>query len=445
MSKEILENINLLKKYDVHSWDYTEYPHKEVWSKEKKGKAFREAIIDVYSKSKVAPSMLYLHIPFCEQLCYFCICSKEITKDYSRVHDYARNYLIKEIDMMREVFKECGATPNFNEIYIGGGTPNYLNKEDFDAVLEKIGTLIDLKKIKQFTVESDPRRVDIDKLNFYHSRGVNKLSFGVQDFDPKVQKEINRIQSPKLLKDLLVPDIRQKFKSINFDILIGLPGQTKKTMRSTIEKVVELKPDRIQFAYCHFRPVHRKYMVLMERNQRLPDFYEQKSIFAEGVEAILEGGYIRTGFEHFATPEDPTTKALSKKGTIHYNCVGSVTGDYTGLIGLGSSGYSSVGEDYYFQNFYEQNLYRQSIDKGELPVLRGYKLTRQDKICRDVINTIRTYFQISYQDIEKKYEINFHEYFKKSLKSLDEFALDGLVIKEEGRIRLTPNGEHFST
>jgi len=445
MSKEILQNISLLKKYDVHSWDYNEYPHKEVWSNKKNGKAFREAIIDVYSKPDIAPSMLYLHIPFCEQLCYFCICSKEITKDYSRVHNYTRNYLLKEIEMIRDVFKECGKSPNFNEIYIGGGTPNYLNKEDFDAVLEKIAEFVDLKKIKQFTVESDPRRVDVDKLNFYHTRGVNKLSFGVQDFDPAVQKEINRIQPPELLHNLLIPEIREKFKSINFDILIGLPGQTPKTMRDTIEKVVDLKPDRIQFAYCHYRPVHRKYMTLMTRHQGLPDFYEQKAIFAEGVEAILDGGYVRTGFEHFATPEDPTTKALLNKGTIHYNAVGSVTGEYTGLIGLGSSGYSSVGEDYYFQNFYEQNLYRNSIDEGDLPVLRGYQLTEQDKICRDVINTIRTYFQISYKDIESKHNINFHKYFEKSISALDEFVRDGLVIIEENSLRLTSNGEHFST
>jgi oxygen-independent coproporphyrinogen-3 oxidase len=387
--------------------------------------------------------MLYLHIPFCPKLCYYCICSKQVTEDYSRVHDYVRNYLLKEVEMVGDVFRECGRDPKFTALYFGGGTPNYLNEADFDAILDKISKFVDFDKITQFTVESDPRRVDVDKLRFYHSRGVNKLSFGVQDFDPTVQQEINRISSPDLLHRLLIPEIREKFGSINFDILIGLPGQTPSTMRRTIEQVLELEPDRIQFAYCHYSPAHRKYMILLNRNRLIPDFYERKAIFAEGLETILDGGYIRTGFEHFAKPIDPDAQAFVKEEAI-YNGFGPATGEYNGIIGLGSSGYSSIGEDYYFQNVYEQTLYRKSLNKGCLPVLRGYKLTPDDKLCRDVINRIRTYFRLSYQNIETKYGINFHERFSNQLILLEEFVRDGLVVINSDGLRLTPNGQHFS-
>ena len=387
--------------------------------------------------------MLYLHIPFCPELCYYCICSKEITKRYSRIHDYVRNYLLKEIEMVGSVFEECGCSPRFVELYFGGGTPNCLDKADFDAILDKISVFVDFDKIEQFTMESDPRRVDVDMLRFYHSRGVDRLSFGVQDFDPMVQREINRISPPELFHRLLIPEIRDRFSIVNFDILVGLPGQTPAAMSRTIEQALELEPDQIQFAYCHYRPVTRRYMILLNRNRLIPDFYERKAIFAEGLEAIINGGYIRTGFEHFAKPVDLVAQAFIKE-EVTYNSLGPTTGECKGIIGLGSSGYSSIGEDYYFQNVYEQSLYREALTKGCLPILRGYKLTPDDKLCRDVISRIRTYFRMRYQDVETKYGINFHERFASGLAVLEEFARDGLVVINVDGFYLTPNGQHLS-
>ena len=444
MSKEVLSDINLLKKYHHNLvYDYTEYPTKANWDYEAGDKEYSDALKDWIPRNSNKPVLFYVHTPFCEQLCYFCLCSKEITKDYEKVKHYLENYLFKEMDLLIALFDESNLKPNVEEIYMGGGSPTYYREEEFLALLNKMKTFIDFDKIKTFTVEIDPRRVDLDRLRFYHKCGVNRLSFGVQDFDLDVQKEINRVQPPALVANLLTPEIRELFPIINFDLLIGLPKQTPKKIAQTIKHAVEIGPDEIQTMYVHYKPDARKYMTRMVRNQGMPDFYERKAIFVEATESLLDSGYVRAGFESFAKPEDPLAASMVEEKAF-YNSLGTQTGEAINFIAVGSSAHGALGDEYYFQNFYEQNLYREALDKGEFPIYRGYKFNEDDKIRQDIIKRIRTYFYVDYQYIEKRYSISFEEYFEQELKNLIEFERDGLIIMSDSRFELTEIGRHMS-
>ncbi|MBH09570.1 MAG: oxygen-independent coproporphyrinogen III oxidase [Candidatus Marinimicrobia bacterium] len=444
MNKEILTDINLLKKYHHNLvYDYTEYPTKANWDYSAGDKEYRDALKDWIPNNKDKSCLFYVHTPFCEELCYFCLCSKEITNDYNKVKDYLDNYLLKELDLLIELMEKNKLNPSVEEIYMGGGSPTYYHEKEFEVLLNKMRSFIDFNKVKTFTVEIDPRRVDLDRLRFYHECGVNRLSFGVQDFDHDVQEEINRIQPPEMVAKLLTPEIRELFPVINFDLLIGLPRQTPEKIAETIRHTVDIGPDEIQTMYVHYKPDVRKYMTRMVRNNPMPDFYERKAIFVEATESLMQAGYKRAGFESFAKPSDPLSKAMDD-GNAYYNSLGTQTGEAINFIAVGSSAHGSLGDDYYFQNYYEQNLYKKSLDKGEFPVYRGYKLTTDDKIRRDIIKRIRTYFLVDYDTINNNYSIDFKDYFSKEMNSLKEFEQDGLVRINESDFVLTELGKHMS-
>ena len=283
----------------------------------------------------------------------------------------------------------------------------------------------------------------MDRLKFYHDCGANRLSFGVQDFDPDVQTRINRHQPPELLHKLMTPEIRKLFPVINFDLLIGMPSQTPESMAQTIEHVVDLGPDQVQTMYMHYKPDTRSYMVRMVKDGPLPDFYDRKALFVEATTRLLDAGYDRAGFESFAKPNDILSNAIDTDRAT-YNSLGTVTAEALNFIAIGSSAHGAFGDDYYFQNYYEQNLYHQSLDKGEFPVYRGYKLDAEDRLRREVIKLIRTYFTVDFASIEETHEVHFKEHFAKELDTLKEFENDGIVKLNSDRLVLTELGRHFS-
>ncbi len=441
---ELLDDIKLLKKYHASLVnDYTEYPTKAHWSENFGQNEYKNCLVDWIGKNPDKKILFYVHTPFCEQLCYFCLCSKFITQDYDKVKNYLYNYLFKEIDLLKNHLNKNKLSLNVNEVYFGGGSPTYYKEEEFKNLIEKLKELFEFKKVDDFTVEIDPRRVNEEKLLFYSEMGVNRLSFGIQDFDIDVQKEINRIQPPELLKKLLTDKVRKSFNAINFDLLIGLPAQNVTTIKKTINKVVELKPTQIQTMYMHYKPQTRKYMIKMQRNVLLPDFYDRKVMFANASKNLLESGYKRAGFESYALPEDVLSKSIDK-GEAYYNSLGTQKGEVTNFVAVGSSAHGCLGNEYYFQNFYEQNLYREAIDRNEFPIYRGMKLTEDDKIRQYIVKTIRTYFKIEYEEVNLKYKVNFINYFEPELKALQEFSKDGLININDKYFKLTEVGVHFS-
>lgn len=441
-NKNILQNVNLLKKYDIFAFDYIEYPHKSFWKKDLKQEDIRSRLRKLINEQ--VSTMLYIHVPFCEQLCMFCICHRQITSDNKIAMKYLKDSLFLEIDLMKSIAKETGKKFNFKEVYFGGGSPTFLNEEEFKFLKEKLSEIVDFSQLNQFSVEIDPRRVKSDRLLFYHTQGVNKLSFGVQDFDPKVQENINRIQPSKLIDDILTKEVRDKFKSINFDLLVGLPGQTVKTISSTIKEVIRLRPDRVALAYLAYNPDFHPHQRHMMMKSLLPDFYERKELFVEAVEMLSASEYVRTGFEHFALPHDDVSKSLSK-GKAYYNSFGATTGDCTSVLALGRSSYSTIGDDLYYQNFYKQNEYQSFLEAGKIPLERGWILDKDTIIRREIIKNIRTYFELDKEIINEKYNINFDKYFKEELKQLKSFFNDNLIFTEKSKIVTTESGKHFAS
>ena len=442
-ASKVLENANLIKKYHANLvYDYTEYPTKGHWSESFSDEDYKNCIVEWFPQNKNKPVLFYVHTPFCEQLCNFCLCSKEITRDYERVKDYLYKYLLKEIDMLEDHLIKNKINFNYKEIYFGGGSPTYYREEEFAFLINRLKKFIDFKNIDDFTVEIDPRRVDEDRLIFYNEMGVNRLSFGVQDFDPGVQEEINRIQPPELLQNLLTERVRKLFPVINFDLLIGLPRQSVSTITDTIKHVVDLKPTQLQTMYVHYKPGTRKYMIKMVRNEPMLDFYDRKAVFQQASKLLIESDYKRAGFESYALPNDPLTKSMNEKKAV-YNSLGTQKGEATNFIAVGSSAHGVLNDQFYFQNFYEQNLYREALDNDRFPIYRGLRLTEDDTIRREVIRHIRTFFNVEF-DFLKKIQKNFSSYFDKELSNLRAFEKDGLLKLNENNIVISPLGEHFS-
>ena len=439
--KHILNSINLLKKYDIYAFDYIEYPHKSFWIREIEQKKIINRLENLIINQ--TPTMLYVHIPFCEQLCTFCICHRQITSDSSIAMKYLNESLFLEIDLMKSISKRLKKNFNFREIYFGGGSPTFLNEDEFTILKKKLSEIINFKDLNQFSIEIDPRRVKEDRLHYYSAMGADKLSFGVQDFNYDVQKNINRIQPVSLLENLLTKSVRSKFKSINFDLLVGLPGQTLSSIRSTMLEVVKLKPNRIALAYLAYNPEYHPHQRHMMTKKLLPDFYERKELFVEAIDILLSSKYLRTGFEHFALPDDDVSVSLKKK-KIYYNSFGATTGECTSILALGRSSYSTIGEDLYYQNHYNQNDYQSKLENNMVPVERGWCLDKDTILRREIIKDIRTYFTIDKNNISNKYQIDFDKYFVKEINNLKPFFNDELMFIQNEKVCLTEIGKHFA-
>ncbi len=441
---KVLENANLIKKYHANLvYDYTEYPTKGIWKETFSEEDYKNAILEWFPKNPQKPILFYVHTPFCEQLCNFCLCSKEITKDYDRVKDYLYNYLSKELDLYEDFITKNKINFNYKEIYFGGGSPTYYREKEFTYLINRLKKFIDFNNLGDFTVEIDPRRVDEARLIYYHEMGVNRLSFGIQDFDSGVQEEINRPQPPSLVHNLLTEKVRKLFPAINFDLLIGLPRQSVKTISETIKHVVDLKPTQLQTMYVHYKPGTRKYMIKMVRNEPMLDFYDRKAVFQKASELLIKSGYERAGFESYSLPNDPLAQSMKKKQAV-YNSLGTQKGEATNFIAVGSSAHGVLNDEFYFQNFYEQPLYRKALEENKFPIYRGMRLSEDDVIRREVIRHIRTFFNIEFNFFNSKYKKEFKDYFNKELNRLKHFEKDGLLKISDNNIVLTPLGEHFS-
>lgn len=441
----MLDRVALLtKKYDMTlyeygSYMYNEYPHKSIWSNEFNSEDFRTALKGM-SAYKDTPRLLYTHIPFCQKRCFFCICHTMITTDYEGIKDYLR-LLFREIDLLRKFFDENSIIPNFKEVHIGGGSPTILREREFKQLIEKIQTIVDMKKVLKFSIEIDPREIDKERLKYYHALGINRLSFGVQDFDLDVQQAINRIQPPELIENLLTHEIRKYFDSINFDILCGLPRQTKDSFRRTIDTVIKLSPDRIMLMFLTYSPDIKRHQKLMDKSE-IPNVCERIAFFHDALEALLNNGYVRIGVDHFAKPTDDLARA-TREIDMHWNSLGYGRGEGLDIIGLGLSSSSKITAEYYFQNVYSMPDYKSAITNGKFPVYRGYKLGSDDIIRRDIIHRLRSYFFLDRRWIEKKYNINFKKYFEKEEAILGHFAKDGVLEPSGDTIRITEMGKDF--
>ncbi len=442
--KNAVLDANLIKKYHQDIvFNYAEYPTKDHWSFDFSEENYKTALLDWLPKNKEKPIFFYVHIPYCEQLCWFCTCSKVISKDYNKVKEYLI-YLYKEIDILFNFLKQNNIQLNVETVFFGGGSPTILNREDLKALVDKLRNLFDWKNVVNFTIESDPRRVDEDRLIYNHEVcGANRISFGMQDFDPEVQRRVNRPQPAKLFEDILTEKVRKYYTEIAFDLLIGLPGQTVKTMERTCDKIVDLKPTLVQLSLMAYKPWVAKYQIQMMAEGPLPDFLERKELLNIIHHKLSEGGYLRTGFECYSLPDSPMTKAF-EEGTAHYGASGHQTGGRVNFVAVGSSATSNMGDHYYSQNFYDIKHYQKALDNNKLPTFRGMKLSEDDRIRQHATQQLRSYFKIDFNNFKENFNINAKEYFKIEIDYLSEMIKDGLVFLDETGIFMTDIGRDFS-
>ncbi len=431
---------DLYRKYRIKpiTW-YPDYPEKSYWKNPFSLADYETGLLSFHAQPT---SLLYLHMPYCPKLCLFCNCKKVITSDYGDVHAYM-DWLYKEMKMHINFCLSHDIRPNISEIHLGGGSPDYVNKEDFVVYMNNIKKLVRWDNIREMSMEIDPRHAKPDDMRFYHSMGINRVSFGIQDFDPDVQKDIDRIQPAFLIERLLAPEIRGLFPNgINFDIMFGLPRQTLDSFKKTIEKVIEFSPDRISLLRMNMTPKFFPHQLLMSVD-KIPDPITTRLLLHEAVQMLVASGYVRTAFDHFAKPDDDVAQA-KKAGTMKWGSFGCTAGRYQDVLALGNSGFSRLGPRHSAQSVYEIEGWANLVSTGKFPVLRGHIMSDDDMIRRDVTQHLRSNSSIQYERVEKEHGIDFRSYFAPELERMARLAEDGLIELSENGFEMTEFGNLFA-
>ena len=426
----------LFNKYNVPGSFYTSFPPTGLWLEEFTHINYFEALEQLLSNKPNTPLQLYIHYPFCRQQCWYCQCYQLIASEAAR--KTFLEYLLREIDLLINFFTGRSLKPNFREIHLGGGSPSFLPTADFERLLAKLGQLLDVQVLDEFAIEVDPHTVNQTDLVRYSEQGVTRVSFGVQELNPVVQKAINRIQPLELIEDRL--NVRDRFKGINFDLIYGLPLQTRASLQKTISEVMRLKPDRIAFSILGYRPdIFPHNRLINERD--LPTLMEKMDMWDDTLQTFLANDYERIGVDYFARKGDTLIQAKANKVLLR-DANGYSPGRFGNNLSLGPSGMARVG-NFYFQNFYGLDAYYAAIDDGKFPIFRGYRLNRDEQMRRYVMHQIINYFQLDVRTFEQRYQTDFGTYFKNELESLQSFVADSLLEIQLERLTVTPLGTYF--
>ena len=428
--QDVKFDLDLIMKYAKPAPRYTSYPTAQEFhpiSEEE----WREKVIK--SNERKTPLSLYFHIPFCESACHFCGCNVIITRRKEVVEPYLE-HLAKEMDIMKSLLDPSRKVV---QLHWGGGTPNYLNNEQTVWLMNEIKKRFDFDENAEVSIEIDPRHVDRERIFLLREIGFNRVSFGIQDFNPKVQEAVNRIQPEEMIFNVMEWIREADFESVNIDLIYGLPYQTLETFSETIEKVIKLNPDRIaNFNYAHVPWLKRLQRMIDE--SALPPPQEKLDILKMTIEKLTDAGYIFIGMDHFAKPDDELAVAQRER-TLHRNFQGYTTHAEAELIGFGATSISML-YDAYAQNFKKLKDYYEAIEEGKLPIERGFILDEDDILRRDVIMRLMSHFQLYKKEIEDKYSIVFDEYFAPEMEELKELEKDGLIRIYPDRIDVTPAG-----
>lgn len=429
---------DLLRRFDVPGPRYTSYPTAdrfvEAFSADDYAQALRQRRSG--AAALALPLSLYVHIPFCESLCYYCACNKIITKHHDRATPYLR-YLSREIDLHTA---QLGTGQAVTQLHLGGGSPTFLSDDELRELMGMLRRSFSLVPGGEYSIEVDPRTVDAGRLDTLAELGFNRLSFGVQDFDPAVQRAVHRVQPAEQVFALVEAARQRGFDSINVDLIYGLPQQSPESFDRTLAQVAELRPDRIAlYAYAHlperFKPQRRIATV------ELPSAASKVAMLSHSLAAFMEAGYVYVGMDHFALPEDPLAIA-KRQGRLHRNFQGYSTQPDCDLIGLGVSSIGRLGATY-SQNAKTLEEYYDFLDQGRFPVVRGLAMTRDDLVRRSVIMALMCQGQVLYESIDLAYLLDFRSYFAAEISTLQGLADQGLVTLDDTGIQVTPTGWFF--
>ncbi len=428
----------LLTRFDVPGPRYTSYPTADRFVEAFGEQDYVEALSlrQVGGVGKPLPLSLYVHIPFCESLCYYCACNKIITKHKERASDYLR-YLGMEMALHTRLI---GRGQAVSQLHLGGGTPTFMSDDELRQLMRLLHAHFEFVPGGEYSVEVDPRTVDENRLAVLAELGFNRLSFGVQDFDPAVHKAVHRIQPAEQVFTLVASARRLGFESVNVDLIYGLPLQTQASFDRTLAQVNQLRPDRIAlYAYAHlpdrFKPQRRIHA------EELPSGTDKVGMLSRSLEALSQGGYVYIGMDHFALPDDALAVA-KRQGRLHRNFQGYSTQADCDLIALGVSSIGRIGSTY-SQNAKTMEVYCDLLDRGHFPVERGLHLSRDDLIRRAVIMALMCQGHLEFEAINLAWLIDFKTLFAPEMVQLEDMQSQGLVQLSDAGIQVTAMGWFF--
>ncbi len=429
MSVQLIDwDLALIQKYNYSGPRYTSYPTALEFSDQYGESQFRQAVARYPNR----PLSLYVHIPFCHKLCYFCGCNKIVTRQQHKADQYL-DALEQEILHRAPLF--AGRT--VKQLHWGGGTPTYLNKAQISRLMNLLRGAFNFNSEMEISIEVDPREIELDVLDHLRAEGFNRLSMGVQDFNKEVQRLVNREQDEEFIFALLNHAREIGFTSTNIDLIYGLPKQTPESFAYTLQRVAELNPDRLSvFNYAHLPTLFAAQRKIKDAD--LPTAQQKLDILQQTIGSLMQTGYQFIGMDHFARPDDELAIA-QREGVLHRNFQGYTTQGDTDLLGLGVSAISMIG-DSYAQNYKELKQYYQYVDERGDALWRGLSLTRDDCIRRDVIKALICNFRLDFSAVEQQWQLNFADYFAEDMNLLAPLAKDGLVDIDEQGIQVTPKG-----
>ena len=433
MDQSLVFDLGLINKYDYAGPRYTSYPTAPQFHDRFGEPEYRQAAAD--SNQTGRPLSLYFHIPFCDTVCFYCACNKIATKDRGMAIGYLE-HLHREIAMQGELFD---SSRRVDQLHWGGGTPTFINHDQMRELMRVTGEHFNLRDDDsgEYSIEIDPREASAETIRMLRDIGFNRLSLGVQDLDPRVQKAVNRIQSEA--ETLVVLDAAREygFRSVSIDLIYGLPFQTAGSFVRTLDRIIEVGADRLSvFNYAHlperFKPQRRI------DNQDLPSPSEKLEILKTTIDHLTDAGYVYIGMDHFARPDDELAVA-QREGSLYRNFQGYSTHADCDLVAMGVTSIGTVGPTY-AQNMRGLDDYYGAIDAGRLPVFRGIELTRDDLIRRDVITQLICHFELDISAVEQRWQICFRDYFADDLLRLPGLVDDGLLKVDENALHVLPPG-----
>ncbi len=428
-----------LAAFDVAGPRYTSYPTAdrfvEAFTAEQLAGSLNQRRDQVVTTA--SPLSVYVHVPFCESLCYYCACNKIVTRQHGQAKTYL-GYLSREIDLYTAIL---GLGQPVTQLHLGGGTPTFLSDHELAGLMDKLKSSFSLAPGGEYAIEVDPRTVDANRLRALASVGFNRLSFGVQDFDAAVQKAVHRVQSAAQVADLVTTSRELGFESVNLDLIYGLPLQSPASFARTLETVLELRPDRIAlYAYAHlperFKPQRR--ISTMD----LPNAATRVALLSQSIATLVGAGYDFIGMDHFALPGDALSVA-KRQGRLHRNFQGYTTLPDCDLLGLGVSAIGRMGAAY-SQNAKSLVDYYDRLERGHLPVVRGLALSRDDLLRRAVIMAIMCHGQVNFESIELAFLVGFPKYFAQEMAAIGHLSGAGLVVVNHEGFSLTESGWYLA-
>ncbi|MEW6509661.1 MAG: oxygen-independent coproporphyrinogen III oxidase [Bacteroidota bacterium] len=426
-------DLSLLRKYDRPGPRYTSYPTAPLFSNTFTASDFREEILLTNPPDAAGDVSLYLHFPFCDTLCYFCGCTMLVTRDRNRIEEY-NGYLKKEIGLIAPLL---AAGRRVVQVHWGGGTPTHLSPDQIRDIGASLRNGFRIAFDAEMSVEVDPRELTWEHLVALHDAGFSRMSMGVQDFDQRVQRSVNRVQPEPLTRQVYDWARGLGFDSINVDLIYGLPHQSRATFETTLRKVIGLAPDRIAvFNYAHV-PWLKPHQKLI-RAEDIPSADQKLEILKMTIELLSGAGYEYIGMDHFAAPGDELARARREK-TLYRNFQGYSTKSGADLYGLGMSAISHFG-DVYAQNAKGLPEYFRSLDEGRLATRVGYRMNEDDRLRKFVIMRLMCDLEVDMEAVERRFGIDFDTYFAPSLSGLREFEAEGLVSLGEGKIQVIGAG-----